>query len=126
MGVGTPANLIESIARGIDMFDCVLPTRNARHGILYTWEGEINIKNAKWKHDLTLIDEKSESPMSKNHTRAYLRHLVHCGEMLGAQISSLHNICFFMELVRTARQHILAETFDSWRSAVVPKLTKRL
>jgi queuine tRNA-ribosyltransferase len=126
MGVGTPTNLIESIARGIDMFDCVLPTRNARHGILYTWEGEINIKNAKWKMDLTPIDDKSESPLSRTHTRAYLRHLVHCGEMLGAQISSLHNVCFFMELVSKARRHILEGTFDTWKSEVTPKLTKRL
>ena len=126
MGVGTPSNLIESIARGIDMFDCVLPTRNARHGLLYTWNGVINIKNAKWKQDFSPLDDKSLSPLSQRHSRAYVRHLFHAGEHLGAQIASLHNTVFFLELVRTARQHILEGTFNKWKEATIPRLTQRL
>ena len=126
MGVGTPTNLIESIDRGIDMFDCVLPTRNARHGLIYTWQGAINIKNAKWKNDFSSLDSTSKSPMSRRHTKAYVRHLFHAGEHLGAQITSLHNITFFLELVRTARQHILDGTFNSWKSKTLPKLAQRL
>lgn len=126
MGVGTPTNLIESIDRGIDMFDCVLPTRNARHGLIYTWQGAINIKNAKWKADFSPLDKMSRSPLSQRHTKAYVRHLFHTGEHLGAQITSLHNITFFLELVRTARQHILDGTFNSWKSKTLPRLAQRL
>lgn len=126
MGVGTPANLIESIDRGIDMFDCVLPTRNARHGLIYTWQGALNIKNAKWKSDFNQLDPTSRSPLSRRHTKAYVRHLFHTGEHLGAQIASLHNITFFLELVRTARQHILDGTFNSWKDKTIPVLTQRL
>lgn len=126
MGVGTPANILESIDRGIDMFDCVLPTRNARHGLLYTWNGVINIKNAKWKNDFSALDEKSLSVQSRRHSKAYVRHLFHAGEMLGSHIASLHNITFFLELVRTARQHILEDTFKKWKEETVDKLTRRL
>ena len=126
MGVGTPANLLESIALGIDMFDCVLPTRNARHGVLYTWEGQINIKNAKWKECLDVIDEKSLSPMSQNHSKAYLRHLMQSKEMLGGQITSLHNLCFYLELMREARKQIEQNNFARWKDIVVKKLEVRL
>lgn len=126
MGVGTPVNLLECIDRGIDMFDCVLPSRNARHGLLYTWEGVINIKNAKWKDNFDPLDAASLSPLSQRYTKAYVRHLFHCGERLGSQIASLHNLTFFLELVRTARQHILEGTFKPWKTTTVEKLSRRL
>lgn len=119
MGVGTPANLLEAIALGIDMFDCVLPTRNARHGLLYTSQGIINIKNAKWKDDFSPIDPDVPSLASRYYTKAYLRHLMHSGEMLGAQIASLHNLSFFLWLVGEARRRILAGDFYSWKTAMV-------
>lgn len=126
MGVGTPVNLLECIALGIDMFDCVLPTRNARHGMLYTADGIINIKNAKWKDDFSLIDENSTCPSSRFYTKGYLRHLIHSGELLGAQIASLHNLAFFLWLVKEARQHIAAGDFASWKNEMVPRLERRL
>ncbi|MCB0630967.1 MAG: tRNA guanosine(34) transglycosylase Tgt [Saprospiraceae bacterium] len=126
MGVGTPVNLLECIALGIDMFDCVLPTRNARHGMLYTAEGIINIKNAKWKDDFSPIDEASTCPSSRFYTKAYLRHLVHSGELLGAQIASLHNLAFFLWLVKEARRRIVAGDFASWKNEMVPRLERRL
>jgi len=126
MGVGTPWNLLNCIARGIDMFDCVLPTRNARHGLLYTWDGVINMKNAKWKDVHTAVDAKSTSELSRVHTRAYLRHLIHSGEMLGARIASLHNIAFFQELMRTAREHIISGDFGSWYLKTDAELRRRL
>jgi queuine tRNA-ribosyltransferase len=126
MGVGTPANLLECIALGIDMFDCVLPTRNARHGLLYTSEGIINIKNKKWETDFTPIDPTLDCDTSNQHTKAYLRHLFKCNELLGPQISSLHNLHFFLWLMRTAREHIVKGTFASWKNMMVPKLQNRL
>lgn len=126
MGVGTPTNILESIALGIDMFDCVLPSRNARHGLLYTWEGVINIKNEKWKTDFDPIDAKSKAPTSQLHSKAYLRHLIHNHEILGAQIATIHNLAFFMELVDTARQKIEAGVFDSWKRETTPRLSFRL
>lgn len=126
MGVGLPENLLECIALGIDMFDCVLPTRNARHGLLYTYEGIINIKNAKWKDCFEPIDPNSRSELSQKYTRAYLRHLFQVKEYLALQIASVHNLSFFVELVKTAREKILSEEFDSWKSSVVKKLTTRL
>ncbi len=126
MGVGTPANILECIALGVDMFDCVLPTRNARHGLLYTSNGIINIKNAKWKDDFSPIDAQSTCPTSRNHTKAYLRHLIHSKELLGAQIASLHNLCFFLWLVGEARNHIIAGDFRSWKDQLLPKLELRL
>lgn len=126
MGVGTPANLLECIDRGIDMFDCVLPTRNARHGLIYTWSGIMNIKNAKWKSDFEPLDATSRSVLSREHTRAYVRHLFHSGERLGLQVASMHNLSFFLELVRTARQHILEGTFKKWKEETVPRLQVRL
>ena len=126
MGVGTPVNILECIALGIDMFDCVLPTRNARHGLLYTSEGIINMKNAKWKDDFHAIDKNSTAPTSRNHSRAYLRHLLHCKELLGAQIASIHNLSFYLWLVGEARKHIQLGDFLSWKNTMVSKLARRL
>lgn len=126
MGVGTPVNLLECIALGIDMFDCVLPTRNARHGMLYTAEGIINIKNAKWKDDFSPVDAASNCPSSRFYTKGYLRHLIHSGELLGAQIASLHNLSFFLWLVKEARKHIVAGDFAQWKNEMVPKLENRI
>lgn len=126
MGVGTPANLLESIALGIDMFDCVLPTRNARHGLLYTADGIINIKNAKWKDDFTPIDPDGPCQASRYYSKAYLRHLVHSGEMLGAQIASLHNLSFFLWLVGEARKHIIQGDFAEWKTTMVKAVQTRL
>jgi queuine tRNA-ribosyltransferase len=126
MGVGTPVNILESIARGVDMMDCVLPTRNARHGLLYTAEGIISIKNAKWKADFSPIDATSTAFTSRTHTKAYLRHLVVSGEILAAQIASIHNLAFFLWLVGEAREHILAGDFAAWKDEMVLKLGRRL
>ncbi len=125
MGVGTPANILECIALGIDMFDCVLPTRNARHGLLYTWDGVINIKNEKWRNDHTVLDTQGSS-WSKTYSRAYLRHLVQSNEMLGAMIASVHNLGFYLDLVRTARKHIIEGTFFQWKEKTAPRLEQRL
>lgn len=126
MGVGTPANLIECIALGVDMFDCVLPTRNARHGLLYTAEGIINIKNLKWKNDFSAIDPDSPAETSRVHTKAYLRHLIHSKEALGASIASIHNLSFFLWLVKEARKQIINGTFEEWKKQILPKLETRL
>jgi queuine tRNA-ribosyltransferase len=124
MGVGTPANILECIALGIDMFDCVLPTRNARHGLLYTSRGIVHIRNEKWKHCFEPIDPDSTASTSRHHTLAYLRHLIISGEPLGAMISSLQNLAFYLKLVRDARQHILEGSFSSWNAGILPKLTQ--
>lgn len=126
MGVGTPANILECIARGVDLFDCVLPTRNARHGMLYTREGIININNAKWKADFSPVDAGGAAPTSRFYNKAYLRHLLHSNEMLGRQIASLHNLGFYLWLVREARKRILAGDFQAWKEELVPKLARRL
>ena len=126
MGVGTPVNILENIALGIDMFDCVLPTRNARHGMLYTSEGIINIKNAKWKEDFSPIDGNSTSHTSRQHSKAYLRHLVTNHEALGAQIATLHNLCFYLWLVGEARRRIVAGDFLTWKNGMVSKMKTRL
>ena len=126
MGVGTPVNLLECIARGVDMFDCVLPTRNARHGLLYTRNGQMNIKNLKWKNDHSLIDPDGPCPTSRFHSKAYLRHLIHSGELLGGQLASIHNLAFFLWLVKEARQHIREGDFARWKDEMVPKLQRRL
>ncbi|MBX2926290.1 MAG: tRNA guanosine(34) transglycosylase Tgt [Saprospiraceae bacterium] len=126
MGVGTPVNVLEAIALGVDMFDCVLPTRNARHGMLYTAEGILNIKNNKWKDDHSPIDENSTSPTSRYHSKAYLRHLIHSGEILGAKIASLHNLSFFLWLVGEARAHIIAGDFLHWKNGMVEQLKRRI
>ncbi len=126
MGVGTPANIIECIDRGIDMFDCVLPSRNARHGLLYTDQGIINIKKAKWSRDFSPIDENSSSILSRNHTKAYLRHLFNAKEYLALQIATLHNLSFYLWLVSEARQAILSDTFATWKNEILNKVERRL
>jgi queuine tRNA-ribosyltransferase len=126
MGVGTPVNILESIALGIDMFDCVLPSRNARHGLLYTAEGILNMRNAKWKDDFSPIDATSPAHSSRFYTKAYLRHLIHSNEILGMQIATLHNLSFFLWLVTEARQHIHAGDFRAWKNQMVPRLETRL
>ena len=126
MGVGTPQNLLECIDRGIDMFDCVLPTRNARHGHLYTSEGIINIKNAKWKEDYDPIDSNSLSPLSKAHSKSYLRHLFAVKEAYGLEIASAHNLFFYIQLMTQARAKIEEGCFSSWKSEMVEKLGRRL
>lgn len=126
MGVGTPVNILEAIALGVDMFDCVLPTRNARHGMLYTAEGVINIKNEKWKNDHSPIDEHSPCLTSRTHSKAYLRHLIYNQEILGAQIASLHNLSFFLWLVGEARRQIKTGQYLAWKNQMVVKLNQRL
>ncbi len=126
MGVGTPANLLESIARGIDMFDCVMPTRNGRNGMLFTADGIINIRNRQWADDLSPIDPHSSSQYSRRYSKAYLRHLVISGEMLGAQIASVHNLAFYLSLVREARERIADGTFRSWKEETVRRVSQRV
>ncbi len=126
MGVGTPENILECIALGVDMFDCVMPTRNARHGLLFTSEGIINIRNEKWKDDFSPIDPNMTGYVDTFYTKAYLRHLVHSKEMLGAQIASIHNLSFYLWLVKEARKHIIAGTFIDWKNAITKKVTQRL
>ena len=126
MGVGTPVNLLENIALGIDMFDCVLPTRNARHGLIYTQQGIINIKNEKWKQDFSPLDENGTSYVDQAYSKAYVRHLIHSNELLGAQITSIHNLAFYMWLVKEARNQIMANTFVTWKNKMVKVLDQRL
>jgi queuine tRNA-ribosyltransferase len=126
MGVGTPENILESIALGIDMFDCVMPTRNARHGLLYTENGIINIKNAKWKDDFSPVDESLDCYLSNTHTKAYLNHLFRAKEILGLQIASVHNLTFYLFLVKEARKHIVEGDFSVWKEKMVGKLTTRI
>jgi len=126
MGVGTPTNLLESIALGVDMFDCVMPSRNARNGMLFTSEGTINIKNKKWKNDFSPIDENGTSYVDKSYTKAYLRHLFASGELLGKQIATLHNIRFYLWLMQKAREEIKNGTFAPWKNKMVKKLDIRL
>lgn len=126
MGVGTPINLLESIALGVDMFDCVMPSRNARHGLLYTWEGTINIKNEKWAKDFTPLDPSSKVWVDQVYTKAYLRHLIKTGEYLGIQIATIHNLAFYLELMRVAREKIASGEFVAWKNQVVTKLGQRL
>ncbi|MBB6128872.1 tRNA guanosine(34) transglycosylase Tgt [Mucilaginibacter lappiensis] len=126
MGVGTPINILENIALGIDMFDCVMPTRNARNGMLFTKNGIINIKNEKWKNDFSVIEDDSDLFADKNYTKAYLRHLIHSGEMLGAQIATLHNLHFYLWLVKEARKKIISGEFYNWKNIMVKQLGQRL
>lgn len=126
MGVGTPANILESIALGVDMFDCVMPTRNARNGMLFTTQGIINIRNERWKADFSPIDSNLGGYVSTAYTKAYLRHLVRSDEMLGPQIASVHNLTFYLWLVRTARQYIAEGSFFSWKNTILPQLMQRL
>lgn len=126
MGVGTPVNILESIALGVDMFDCVMPTRNARHGLLFTQNGIINIKNEKWKNDFSQLDEYGTSYVDREYSKAYLRHLIHCNELLAAQIASIHNLAFYLWLVTEARKRIIDGSFYDWKNMMVKKLAHRL
>lgn len=126
MGVGTPINILENIALGVDMFDCVMPTRNARNGMLFTAHGTINIKNLKWADDFSPVDEMGITFVDTDYTKAYLRHLFTVNERLGAQIATIHNLGFYMWLVREARKHILAGDFRTWKDMMVKQMDKRL
>ncbi len=126
MGVGTPSNILEGIALGVDMFDCVMPTRNGRNGMLFTSEGIMNIKNEKWKSDFSLLDPNGVSIVDKNYSKAYLRHLIIANERLGSQIASIHNLAFYLWLVGEARKHIEAGDFKDWKENILPRLEKRL
>ena len=126
MGVGTPANILEGIALGVDMFDCVMPTRNGRNGMLFTKNGILNMKNEKWKNDFSVIDEDGDSYVDRNYTKAYLRHLFAAKEILGSVIASQHNLAFYLWLVREARKHIIAGDFATWKEQMVVKVSQRL
>ncbi|SOC78505.1 tRNA-guanine transglycosylase [Salinimicrobium sediminis] len=126
MGVGTPINILENIALGVDMFDCVMPTRNARNGMLFTSHGTINIKNKKWEDDFSPIDEAANTYVDTYYTKAYLKHLFSVNELLGKQIATMHNLGFYLWLVREARKHILAGDFSSWKNVMVKQMNNRL
>lgn len=126
MGVGTPVNLLEAISRGVDMFDCVMPTRNGRNGMLFTWDGIINIKNKKWEDDFSPIEEHGATFVDKIYSKAYLHHLIRCQEILGAQIASIHNLGFYLSLVEEARKQIENDTFAEWKSKMVVQLAQRV
>ncbi|MGM9767841.1 MAG: tRNA guanosine(34) transglycosylase Tgt [Candidatus Cryptobacteroides sp.] len=126
MGVGTPANLLEGIARGVDMFDCVMPTRNGRNGMLFTWNGIMNMRNKKWENDFSPLDPDGASFVDHTYTKAYLRHLFIAGEMFAAMIASEHNLAFYLDLVREARKHIAAGDFKAWKEVTVKKIMTRL
>ncbi|MFB6455104.1 tRNA guanosine(34) transglycosylase Tgt [Chitinophaga sp. Hz27] len=126
MGVGTPWNILENISLGVDMFDCVMPTRNGRNGMLFTWNGVINIKNKKWADDFSPIDANSECFATRDYSRAYIRHLFVAGEILGMTLASIHNLAFYLELVKEARKQILAGTFSTWKPKMISQLKTRL
>ena len=126
MGVGTPANILECIALGVDMFDCVMPTRNARNGMLFTWNGTINMKNRKWENDFSPLDESGESYVDSYYTKAYVRHLFAANEILALQIASVHNLNFYLRLVEKAREKIIEGTFATWKDETVKRLSVRL
>ena len=126
MGVGTPINILEAIDRGVDMFDCVMPTRNGRNGQIFTSEGTINLRNKKWENDFSPLDENGVSFVDRQYTKAYVHHLTVCKEMMAAQIASLHNVAFYLWLVGEARKHIIGGDFAQWKSQMVEKLGRRL
>lgn len=126
MGVGTPENILEAISLGVDMFDCVMPTRNGRNGMLFTTEGVINIKNKKWEMDFSLLDPALLSFVDRDYSKAYLRHLIKSDEILGLQICSIHNLSFYLWLVREARRHILEGDFADWKMKIIKRVTTRL
>ena len=126
MGVGTPLNILENIALGIDMFDCVMPTRNGRNAMLFTSNGVINIDNKKWEKDFSAIDEGIDCEMSNYYSKAYLRHLMKAKEYLGYTIASVHNLAFYLWLVKQAREHIIAGDFSGWKNDMVVKLQQKL
>ena len=126
MGVGTPANLLENIALGVDMFDCVMPTRNARNGMLFTRKGTLNMRNLKWQDDFSPLDPEGTADVDRRYSKAYVRHLFRANEILALQIGTVHNLCFYLDLMREARERILDGTFTAWKDALVPVLTQRL
>ena len=126
MGVGTPWNILEAIERGVDMFDCVMPTRNGRNGMIFTRRGVMNMRNRKWEDDFSLLDPDGTSFVDSAYTRAYVRHLIHSDEMLGLEILSLHNLAFYLWLVGEARKHIISGDFKAWKDGIMPDLKKRL
>lgn len=126
MGVGTPANILEGIARGVDMFDCVMPTRNGRNGMLFTWNGIMNMRNAKWAEDFSELDPDGASSVDHAYSKAYLHHLFIAGEMFAAMLASEHNLAFYLDLVREARRHIEAGDFSSWKDATVKRISSRI
>ena len=126
MGVGTPANILEAIERGVDMFDCVMPTRNGRNGMLFTLQGTLNMHNKKWANDFSPIDPDGTAYVDHAYSKAYLRHLIMTGELLGMQIASIHNLSFYVWLTQEARKHIIAGDFSTWKAAIVPQLIRRL
>ena len=126
MGVGTPANILEGISRGVDMFDCVMPTRNGRNGMLFTSNGIMNMRNKKWANDFSPIQEDGPSYVDRQYTKAYLRHLFISQEILAMQIASIHNLSFYLWLVGEARKHILAGDFGSWKTEMMERVTRRL
>ena len=126
MGVGTPANILECIALGVDMFDCVMPTRNARNGMLFTWNGTMNMKNKKWESDFSPLDESGDSYVDSFFTKAYVRHLFAANEILALQIASVHNLNFYLRLVEKAREKIIEGTFAAWKDETVKRLSARL
>ncbi|MBO4621253.1 MAG: tRNA guanosine(34) transglycosylase Tgt [Paludibacteraceae bacterium] len=126
MGVGTPWNILNAIELGVDQFDCVMPTRNGRNGQIFTWQGVMNMRNKKWEDDFTELDPTGTSYVDHEYTRAYVRHLIHAEEMLGLQILSIHNLAFYLELVRRARMHIIEGDFKRWKDSVTPQLMARL
>jgi queuine tRNA-ribosyltransferase len=126
MGVGTPWNILECIEMGIDMFDCVMPTRNGRNGMLFTTKGVINIKNKKWATDFSVIDEDLPNEVSQYYSKAYIRHLFVAGEILGLQLASIHNLAFYLWLVKEARKHIIANTYSTWKSEMAQVFQQRL
>jgi queuine tRNA-ribosyltransferase len=126
MGVGTPANILEAIERGVDMFDCIMPTRNGRNGQIFTKNGIMNMRNEKWKDDFSPIEEDGASFVDSLYSKAYLRHLINVNEILGLQIASIHNLAFYIWLVKEARKHIIADDFSLWKSKMIENVTRRL
>ena len=126
MGVGTPANILEGIERGVDMFDCVMPTRNGRNGMLFTWNGIMNMRNAKWAQDFSEVDPDGASFVDHNYSKAYLHHLFIAGEMFAAMLASEHNLAFYLDLVRTARRHIEAGDYAEWKKDAVARISSRI
>ena len=126
MGVGTPANILEAIDRGVDMMDCVMPTRNGRNGMLFTKNGIMNMRNLKWADDFSPLEEDGASEVDRLYSKAYLRHLFVSGEILAMQIASIHNLAFYLWLVGEARRHIFAGDFKLWKTEMVERVTRRL